>query len=182
MTIEYIWADTYTTAVHAFDGQTPGRELEAQIIERFEASPEAVIAAIDKLAERFQAGKVHTPWPLVLRESADVDRTHIIADGRAERERSIRQAEAWIRNAGLHCPTLDDIQHELFEARQALLAPWRHDELLQQRMATLWREMRPTGEQLDAEVAERAQRWLAAQERLYKATGSHLTPRQPSAQ
>jgi len=46
---EHVWHTTYTRAVQAFDGQTPGQQLEASIIEKFEQHPQAVIDAIEKL-------------------------------------------------------------------------------------------------------------------------------------
>lgn len=152
---EYVWSDTYTRAVHLFDGQTPGRDLEASLVEQFERQPEAVIAAVEKLGERFAAGRVRSPWPLVLRELDQVDRASIRADGKAERALRVRQAEAWIRNAGLHAPTEAECVDELFESRQALLTPWAADDVLRQRMCSLWRELRPIGEQIDRDLAER---------------------------
>jgi hypothetical protein len=156
---ELTWQTVYDDAVSAF-GDTPGAALERSIVEAFERQPLAVQAAIGKLAARFAAGKVRSPWPLVLREIESVDRASVVADSRIEFAQCIRLAESWIRNAGLYCPPAE-VGRELFGDRGRLHA-WRDDADVRRRIAELWIAEQPRAELSIAESRERAQRWRAA--------------------
>jgi len=154
--MELNWQDVYTRAVEAFGGQTPGQQLEAAIVERFESQPAAVVAAIDKLGERFTAGRVHSPWPLVLRElDAAPARSEIRASDDSERQRSFQQAERYIRQIGYLHQSEQELRDELAYRK------WPADE----RLVELWRLVRPIGERTEREQLERAERWKASAHR-----------------
>lgn len=76
-----------------------------------------------------------------------------------ERKRlKIRQAEKWITNAGMFCPTAQEVLDELFYGPSSLLRHYRNDDALRERMVTLWKLERPYGEQTEQEFLERAAR------------------------
>jgi hypothetical protein len=133
------YAQLYDDAVKRFGGQRPGAQLETQLREQFAARPAAFQAAVTKLAGRYAAGKVRSPWPLVKAElEQDAARSAISADASPDRARLERLAELRIRNIGHVIPTASELRRELFGAR-ALLEPWSDDEALVERMTALWR-------------------------------------------
>lgn len=162
--MELTWASVYDNAVERFAGQTPSRQVEADIIEAFERQPAAVRAAIDKLGERFAKAKVHTPWPLVLRElQAGEDRSSIVASDESERERAVARAERYIVNAGIFLPDEVELVDALFGPHGPLKL-WAGDEALERRLVDLWRAERPRGERVEAEAIERGWRWQEVHE------------------
>jgi hypothetical protein len=74
------------------------------------------------------------------------------------RSLKVRQAERWITNAGIFCPTAQEVLDELFYGPSSLLRYYRADDALRGRMVTLWKLERPYGEQTEQEFLERAAR------------------------
>jgi len=152
------WRDVYAHAVELYGGQTPGAQLEANLLERFEQHPTDVVAAIDKLGVRFASGRVHSPWPLVLRElDSAPDRGSITASDDSDRARAIHLAERYIANAGMFMPQAELVD-ELFGVRGKL----RHWPELEPRMVAAWQARQPAAAQVKREQLERAERWRKA--------------------
>jgi hypothetical protein len=170
---ELTWKTVYDDAVSAF-GDTPGSDLERRIVEAFERQPLAVQAAIGKLAARYAAGKVRSPWPLVLRELESVDRASVVADSRIEFAQCIRLAETWVRNAGLYAPPAE-VAAELF-GRSGRLHAWRDDPSVRERIASLWLHEQPRVAASYADRDARAAAWRAA-----AAAGEETEPGVPAA-
>lgn len=159
------WHDLREQGRLAFGGQTPGRNLEADLVERFEQHPGDMQAAVVKLGAKFAAGKVHTPWPLVLKELEQGGTVHVLADTSADVDRQARLAEAWVRNAGLYEPTEESLLAALFDPG-GRLHPWTADEALRARMVACWEREAPRGLRADREKLGRAERWKAANQTL----------------
>jgi hypothetical protein len=141
------WADVREQGRLAFGGQTPGSSLEAQLVARFEEHPGEMVAVISRLGDKFAAGRVHSPWPIVLRElDQQAPRLRVVADPAADLERRTRLAEAWIRNAGLYSPTEAELVDALFGAHGQLRAWSTHTEL-RARMVATWQHERRRLEQ-----------------------------------
>jgi hypothetical protein len=152
----YVWADVFTNAVNAFEGQRPTQQLEHDLIQHFERQPAELVAAIAKTATRFQLRKIHSPWPIVLRELEQADERHTIAaTDTMEKRVKTRLAETWMRNAGLYCPTRDDALDELF-GDHGSLKTWADDQALRAHMGDLWEHEHPRAEQAEAESRARA--------------------------
>jgi hypothetical protein len=174
--MELTWANVYDQAVAGFGGQTPGRVLEAEIVEIFLERPADVRAAIAKVTARFASGHVHTPWPVVRRELEQGARRHeIVADDDSQRRLAERKAELYVRNAGLYLPTEDELLDELF-GKVGLLRVWEDDGELHRRMIELWLEHRPRGERAEAEAEARGLQHAVARPRPPAAPASALEP------
>lgn len=151
---EITWADLYDQAVESFGGTTPGATLEQQLLDHFRRHPAAVQAAIQKLADRYAQGKIHSPWPIVLTELQREDqRTTITASIDRERDQAIRLAELYITNAGLYIPTEQDLLDDTF-GPHGRLRQWADDQPLRERILDHWRQQADRAER--AEAASRA--------------------------
>jgi hypothetical protein len=136
------WQELYDEGCERFGGQRPGHQLEAELVDAFEQRPATVQAAVAKLADRYQAGKVRSPWPLVLAEiEQDRARARHVGDDGADRIQRVRLAERCVVNIGHVLPDEAELVEEIF-GRRALLEPWAGDELLRQRMLALWGQAR----------------------------------------
>jgi hypothetical protein len=163
---EYVWSHVRDRGEELF-GDTPGPKLEATLLEIFEQRPEAVIAAIEKLGKRYAAGKVRSPWPLVLREVEQTGTAEVTTTGKLERNDAIRLAETWIRNAGLYAPW-QEAKADLFDER-GRLHPWHHDQDLRATIHQIWLDQQPRADQAQQEAVERAERWKATNAKLQAA-------------
>ena len=83
-----------------------------------------------------------------------------------DRVHAVVLAERWIENAGLYCDRAEEVIDELF-GRNGLLREHAADVRLQKRMLDLWAKGRPTGEQVEREAIERAQRNATTYHALY---------------
>jgi hypothetical protein len=156
---EITWGDLREQGRLAFGGQTPGRQLEADLVEAFERHPGEVEVAITMLEQKFAAGKIHSPWPIVLREVQGTEaKLSVVADPTPDRERRARLAETWIRNAGCYEPNEESLLAALFDSG-GLLHPWQHQAEMRRRMVEVWLHHHPSAEQADAAMVERAGRW-----------------------
>jgi hypothetical protein len=115
----YDWHTTYTNAVEAFAGATPGPELEQLLLETFQHSPQTVTNAIAKAANAFKTGNIHSPWGIVRKELTRIsEQPHINVTDTRSKDKQLAKAEAWIKHSGLHLNEDEIIDH--------LFAPPRH--------------------------------------------------------
>jgi hypothetical protein len=191
----YDWHTLYTDAVTRFGGDTPGNQLEQQILDTFTDHPQLVVRAIDKVAAKYAAGHVQSPWGALKHEIARfTNQPHVTATDSSDRDRDIARAEQWIRSAGIHLDRASELHDELFGELGSLHTYaqitieragsttdgkpiWRQtkpsgDTTLVDRLTALWREHRPVGEQLETEAIERAERWKQQQAQLQEAIAS----------
>ena len=95
-------------------GETPGAQLEQDVLEHFVDDPERVIRTIDRIATAHHKKPLGSPWA-VLR--ADLNRTSladITVDTTRSRDKLIDHAKTWIRNAGCYHDTWKAVAIELF--------------------------------------------------------------------
>lgn len=151
------WHELLDQAITAF-GDPPGRDLEQRLINAYAEHPSAVQVTLGKVTQSFKQGKIRTPWGVVATEldkQLTVRRNLPASSERAVHERN---AEQWLRTCGLHYDRWAEVHDELFGDR-GKLAPWIQDQVLEARLRKLWDEVRPTGEQLEREEIERADKW-----------------------
>jgi hypothetical protein len=162
---EYAWADLRARAVERFH-DTPRAETEQRILDVFRDHPAFVAEAIEHVAARFAAGQIRSPWPVlaVHVEGATRPLENVTASDTADRQRRTEKAEQWLRAAGKHFDSEDEVLDELFDASGGdrhgpLLKPWRDEEMFRKRMVVLWRELRPEGVLIEQQAEERGRRW-----------------------
>lgn len=140
-------------------GDLPGGPLEQQLIDTYTEHPAAVERAVEKITLGHKAGKVRSPWGAL---KAEVERAAHAANNPthergADRERAIQRAEQRIRNELLHYDRWAEVADELFGERGTVKD---HDSAtLRERLETLWNDLRPAGEQVEAEAIERGLRY-----------------------
>jgi hypothetical protein len=159
------WDDLRDEASQAF-GETPGPNLEAELQRLHAQRPQHVESTIRRITTRFTEGStIRSPWAVVAHEleHAPAPLTTSPSDTR-ERDLRIRQAEAWIRNAGLYCDLEREMISELFDPG-GMLHPWRTI-ALEQRMAELWNNERPRGIAAEEDAIRRAQERIAIREKI----------------
>jgi len=157
--MDQTWADTYAEALASFGGTPLGKELENELVEIFEARPEAVRLAITDIAGGYQAGRIRSPWGALRAELARQEaRTKVVVSGNAERDKRIQQAEQYMRAAGLYLASEAEVLDDLFGDGGRLRA-WKDDDELVARMLELWRSLQPAAERVEAEALERAENW-----------------------
>lgn len=147
------WAEVRAKYSATF-GNPPQPMDDNDIAAVFREHPLDVITELERIAKSFTAGKLHSPWRALAskldRISGDHDHVDITRDIR------IRQAEAWIRNAGVYCLDESEVVDELFNS-QGLLAGLEPE--FRTRMLALWRTEKPRGERSVLEATERGDRW-----------------------
>lgn len=158
---ETSWASTRTKYSVVF-GAPPQPLDDNDIAAVFRNHPFDVISELERLAQSFTAGKVHSPWRALCSKLDKIagDHDHVNVTG----ELRVRQAEAWIRNAGLYCPsdghdspdTSRELFDALFDATSALLAGLEAE--LGPRMLALWRAERGRAAAAGADYLARAAR------------------------
>ncbi len=136
----------------------PHDETEQVVREVFKRSPRLVVDAVEHVGERVQRGKVHNGWAVLLVHLRRAESsTELVVTDESERARRIAQAEEWVRNAGLLFVSEAEVEDELFGER-GRLRTWA-DDVVRERLLTLWREQRPTGEQIEREELGRAENY-----------------------
>ena len=151
-------------------GDPPGAELEQRILKVYQHHPAAFSPRSNRSVtatnrERCAHSGLSSPSTSNAKQAAA--NTNPVLAG-SDREKKIARAEQWMRAAGIHFDQPAEVLDELFGDRGQLRA-WKDDTFLQQRMHTLWMELRPTGEQIEADMLERAKHWQAT-------TGGSGTP------
>jgi hypothetical protein len=174
MTETFEWGAVRQKAVAGFGGETPSAQLEQDVIQHFLEDPLLVIEEIGRVAAEMAAGRdIRSGWAILksrLDRAAAQPGSEITAEdtgrkAKVEREKRIRNAERWIRNAGIHFDRAREVEDELFGDVGKLRA-YAEDDQLRQRLLDLWRQERPRGVRTEVEAAQRAERWKAGQTRL----------------
>lgn len=148
------WSDVRADAVRYFNGELPRAELEQSVMDIFEQQPQVVIAALERVAARFSAGKIRSGWAIWKMELENASAPADVEVDLGDRDRAIRCAELWLHNAGLHFDREEEIEDELF-GDWGVLRPWRDEEALRERLLSQWRAReRPRGVQIETESAE----------------------------
>lgn len=150
------WTHTRDDAIEAFNGETPGAQLEQDILVHFTDDPEKVLRAITRIAQ--QTG-ITSRWA-VLR--ADLNRAHqsdVVASSTKGTQRAIDNTKTWIRNAGIHYDLERDIEAELFgdTITRGRLTDHHLTPTLKNDLIAYWREQRPRGVKAEAD----AEAWMA---------------------
>jgi hypothetical protein len=159
---EIHWQALRALAIERFAGQTPRAEDEAAIIEHFLATPQRVERSISEIASALESGQVTWAWSALrarLERSARPLREVSVETG-ASREQAAMRAERWIRAAGKHFESDEEVVDELF-GPHGMLREWRDDQALQTRMLDVWQAARPQAEAIEKQVLEHAARWRA---------------------
>lgn len=209
---EIDWPTLRRRTSEAFGELPPHPEVEDEIVAVFEVYPDLVVRAINEISEKVTAGKVRSGWRVLRREVLEgaSPRHQEKATLSDARQTAIHQAELWIRTAGIHSDSEQEILAELFGATaltaplatllelekntktspgrpyyEALLhaaiertldegpqeipgtggplAAWAGDSVLRERMLELWRQERPRGQLLEAEMETRAAEFVLQQ-------------------
>lgn len=176
MTVEtYTWSEARDKAIELF-GETPNPGTEQEIIHAFEEHPRMVITTIEAVAERKRAGKVRSGWAILRSEVQRFGQSEdIVVTDESERTRAIARGEQWIRNAGIHFDRQEEVADELF-GDFGFMRRWAEDDLVRQRLLTLWSKERPRGEKVEVEAEERARAWVASREALKKPKTKYEPP------
>jgi hypothetical protein len=197
---EYDWAQIRADTIRAFGGDAPRNELEQRIIDVFREQPQLVVNTISLVTHGYQAGKVRSPWAILdinLREATRPG-ANITATDTTEKQRAIQRAEQWVRAAGVHFDSEDEVVLELFDTgkqlhayaqvtlerqpdKSSLLTEPKGDAALVSRIRQLWRELRPIGEQSEADALQRAEEWKTQQADLQKALKEAAITPEPRA-
>ena len=164
------WPTTRMRIIQAFNGERPGATLEATLIELHDTNPKAITDSIDSVAASLKAGKINSGWA-VLKKAAIAKAEH--KTPALNRDRRIRNADQWLRNAGLMYDRWDEVHDELFGDHGRLKDVRTPN--LEQRYHDAWNELRPTGVTVELDELTRARAWIAAHKRLTQST-AEATP------
>jgi hypothetical protein len=164
---DYRWDEIRAKAIRQL-GETPAGPTEADIIKAFKDNPRHVIAVIEGVtAERASGVVLRSAWAVIRYRTTTSPSEEVIATDQTDRALRSKQAEAWIRNAGVYIDRESELLSELF-AEGGMLHPYRTDEL-EERMAALWHEQRPRGETAEADCERRALERVELRSRLTEA-------------
>lgn len=111
---KHSWADLRETAIEAFNGETPGPQLEQDIIQAFVQDPERVQRTIRRIAAQHARKPLGSPWAVTRADLARTAQADVVASSASSRQKTLDRATAWIRNAGHHHPTWADAATHLF--------------------------------------------------------------------
>jgi hypothetical protein len=121
---EYDWATIRTTAIRRL-GETPNAPTEHDITEAFLENPALVVSVIEAVtAEKAAGASMRSAWAIIRHRTTTSPAEPIVATDHRERDLRTRQAEAWIRNAGLYIDLERELVSELFD-EGGMLHPWR---------------------------------------------------------
>jgi len=153
------WQTLRNQFMRTIGGDPPGARLEDELIQAYTEQPDVVERSTEKIALAFKAGKIRSPWGALKTEVAKATEAarNPHHDKGSSRNAAIQRAEQRIRNELLHYDRLDEVLDELFGER-GTLREHRHPEL-EQRMTDLWQDLRPVGEQVEAEAIARGLRY-----------------------
>jgi hypothetical protein len=180
---EYDWATIRTTAIRRL-GETPNAPTEHDITEAFLENPALVVSVIEAVtAEKAAGASMRSAWAIIRHRTTTSPAEPIVATDHRERDLRTRQAEAWIRNAGLYIDLERELVSELFD-EGGMLHPWR-TEALEAKMADVWATHRPRGETAEADCERRALERVELRARLAAAkaelTASRTATPEPEA-
>src|SRR5690242_12412177 len=116
MTETFQWANVRLELVNGFGDDYPTPRQEERILEAFTEHPQAVISAGRRLTERRKNGKARNPWQLLMLDAETIleKAPEVKADAGHAREVAVRNAEAWIRNAGVYVDREGELLAELY--------------------------------------------------------------------
>lgn len=139
MTAEVTFAAVLERAVQTFGGLLPSTRLEGSLRRQFEAHPATVQASVEKIASRFAAGRVHSPWAVLERELSEVEKREALSvDIGPDREREVHLVERWLAHVGALIPSEAEVVDAVFGPYGRLRA-WAGDEQLEARIIARWR-------------------------------------------
>jgi hypothetical protein len=172
---DYDWAQIRTTAIRKL-GETPNAPTEHDITETFKDNPQLVSSVIDAvIAEKASGVSFRSAWAVIRYRSKTNPAEPIVATDHHERDLRTRQAEAWIRNAGLYIDLERELVSELFD-EGGQLHPWRSD-TLEAKLVAVWETHRPRGETAEADCERRALERVELRSRLAAASiAARATP------
>lgn len=149
------WPTTRARIIDAFDGELPGANLEAAIVDLYETNPAAVINAIDSVATSLKTGKINSGWAVL--KAAAAKKITQQTNPTVNREKLIRNADQWLRNAGLMYDRWHELEDELFgdHGRLKTIAT----DKLRRRYLDAWTTVRVDGVVVEQAELERAERW-----------------------
>jgi hypothetical protein len=156
------WEDLALETAERFGGTLPHPDTAAQIAAVYERAPHAVEKAIDRVALEYEQGGIRSPWGILRSRVKQITTSEATATRANERDKTIARAEQWMRNAGMHYDSEQELLDELYGERGRL----RDHPDTRQRMLALWTELRPIGEQLDQDAIDRGTRYQEQRERL----------------
>ncbi len=115
------WPSIRSTFTVLYGNQLPMQKLEAELVDIFQEHPALFTAEANRVALIYADGKIHSPWPILRRNLGErLERNEhfeqATANDTSERDRAIRNAENYIRGAGVHLPSESELLAELFGA------------------------------------------------------------------
>lgn len=141
----YEWTNLRDQFSRDVGGETPGPQLEEDLIVIFKDHPAIVKNAMDEIIAAYDEGKINSGWAVLRRHlQVALKPTHVTADDAADKQRAIKRAQTWLKNCGIHFDRPTEITAELFD-RGGILEPWADDELLKRRIVDAWHTARPAG-------------------------------------
>jgi hypothetical protein len=164
---EYTWAQVRNHAIELF-GETPGTELEADLLKHFGDQPAHFANLVDTIGKQVSAGKVRSGFA-VLRTQLDKPPPNVRATDDQERIRQIRLVETWLNHTGGYIDHQDELIDEVFGPRGRLYL-WDDDQTLRDRIIAHWLEQRPRFVQTEQDAEERMAVNAATYQRLRKAS------------
>ena len=163
MSDEYSWAELRDPFIERV-GAAPSGPVEERILDVFVQHPQLVATGMTHVGERFDAGQVHSPWPVLAKHVEEareaMGRGDTTASSRGDRQRLRARALRWVRQVGLLYDRESDVLDELFGAT-GMLRDYAADDDLASELLTLWRAERPRGEQTERAAVELGLRWAA---------------------
>ncbi len=135
----YTWGETRDQAIHDFAGEMPNAETEEAILAIFRETPQHVIDTLTEVATAKKTGKARSGWAVTKKRLTTPRLLDVTVTDTGERLKQLRQAEAWIRNAGGYIDRESEIIEELFDEHLGNLRHWPD---LQPTIIALWHEQR----------------------------------------
>lgn len=166
MSESYVWTETRLRGIELY-GDTPRAHLEQRILDVFLEHPAMVVEAVEHIGRQFAAGQVRMPWAVlathVERAVQPLDNP-TVSDER-DRDKAVSRAEQWMRAAGRHYPSWEEVEDALFGDTGygdggASLRPYDSPQL-RERMAKLYRQVAPEGQLIEEQAEMRARAYMA---------------------
>ena len=178
---EHHWDPLRTRAIRQL-GESPNAPTEQDIIEAFKENPRHVTAVIEAVtAERASGVVLRSAWAVIRYRTKTNPTEDVVATDQSEKTLRVKQAEAFIRNAGVYLERENELLDEFF-GDLGSLRDWK-DQGLEERMAALWHEQRPRGEQAETDAWKRALERVELRAKLAEARRNavpHLEPEHES--
>lgn len=164
----YDWPTLRERAIQAFNGDTPGANVETAILTHFQEHPGRVTQLIDAIARKVAEGSIRSGWAILAHELAQKP-AQITATDNAERAKQIRLVEKWLTTTGGHIDTEAELVDAVFGPHGRLYL-WNEDEQLIAHITELWHEQRPRFAKAELESEQRQAEQSELLKRLRKNT------------